>query len=342
MASRLSVIIVTWNSAGVLEACLRPLVQQLEPGDELIVSDNASSDSTLSLVASVAPAAVVLQNGANLGFAAGANRGVEAASGDLVVLLNPDTVVAEGWAREMRRPLDEGWGWDVWQALVTMDDGALVNTDGGVVHFTGIAWAGNAGRRVRDEAPEPREIGFASGACLAVPRAAWARLGGMPEDFFMYCEDVDLSLRAWLAGGRVGIVPAARVNHDYEFAGRDSRWRMLERNRWATLLRTYPAPLLLLLAPALLAAELAVFALAARTGWGRQKLGAAADVLRSLPSLLRQRRQIQASRTVAAGELARHLTAELSSEYIGPAARHPAIRAGLLAYWRIVRALLRG
>ena len=336
----MSVIIVTWNSAGVLEACLRPLVQQLEPGDELIVSDNASSDSTLSLVASVAPAAVVLQNGANLGFAAGANRGVEAASGDLVVLLNPDTVIADGWAREMRRPLDEGWGWDVWQALVTMDDGALVNTDGGVVHFTGIAWAGNAGRRVRDEDPEPREIGFASGACLAVPRAAWARLGGMPEDFFMYCEDVDLSLRAWLAGGRVGIEPAAQVNHDYEFAGRDTRWRMLERNRWATILRTYPAPLLLLLAPALAAAELAVVALALRDGWWRQKLASWVDVLRSLPALVRQRRAIQAGRSVRAAELARHLTADLDSEYIGGGARHPVVGFALTAYWRTVCALL--
>jgi GT2 family glycosyltransferase len=336
----MSVIIVTWNSAGVLEECLQALVQQLQPADELIVSDNGSTDSTAAVVAELAPGAHLLRNGANLGFAAGANRGVAAASGDLVVLLNPDTVVADGWAVAIRRPLDDGYGWDAWQALVTMDGGRLVNTDGGVVHFTGIAWAGNAGRALAEEDLAPREVGFASGACLAVPRDAWERLGGMPEDFFMYCEDVDLSLRAWLAGGRVGIEPAAQVNHDYEFAGRDTRWRMLERNRWATILRTYPAALLVVLAPALVAAELAVFALAVQGGWWRQKLAAMGDVLRRLPSLARQRRQIQAKRTVSAGELARHLTPGLDSEYIGGGARHPLVGAGLAAYWRVACLLL--
>ena len=340
MASRLSVIIVTWNSAGVLENCLEPLVQQLKPGDELIVSDNASSDATLEVVAEHAPMAKILQNGGNLGFSEGANRGVQAATGDLVVLLNPDTVVAPGWSEGIRRPLDQGYGWDAWQALVTMDDGRSVNTDGGVVHFTGIAWAGNAGRPVSEEDPRPREVGFASGACLAVPRSAWERLGGMPESFFMYHEDVDLSLRVWLAGGRVGIEPSAQVNHDYEFAGRGERWRMLERNRWATIVRTYPASLFALVAPVLLIAELAILLMAVRGGWGRQKLGAELDVLRALPALVRERREVQALRSVPARSLAHHMTGELSSGYLGRAADSALLRTLLTGYWGAVRALL--
>jgi len=312
----------------------------LQPGDELIVADNASSDATVEIVADVAPAAILVQNGANLGFAGGANHGVQAANGDLIVLLNPDTVVAPGWAEAIRRPLDAGYGWDAWQALVTMDDGSRVNTDGGVVHFTGISWAGNAGRPLDSEAMSPREIAFASGACLAVRREIWERLGGMPANFFMYCEDVDLSLRVWLAGGRVGIEPSAQVNHDYEFAGRGTRWRMLERNRWATIVRTYPGPLLALVLPSLLVTELGVLAVAASSGWGRQKVAAIGDVMRSLPLFLRERRTVQHTRTVPAAEVARHMTAELSSEYLGPLARNPVLRATLQGYWGIVRALL--
>ena len=340
MSTRLSVIIVTWNAAETLEACLRALVRQLKPGDELIVSDNASSDATLRVAAQVAPGAIVLENGGNLGFAAGANRGVDAASGELVVLLNPDTVVAEGWAEAIRKPLDEGYGWDVWQGLVTMDGGRRINTDGNVVHFTGISWAGNAGRPIEEEDPRPREVGFASGACLAVPRDVWHRLGGMPEEFFMYCEDLDLSLRARLTGGKVGIEPSARVDHDYQFAGRGDRWLMLERNRWAVIVRTYPGALLALVLPALVATEVALLVAATISGWGGQKIAAMAGVVRSLPHLAKERREVQSGRSMEAGAFARHLTSELSSEYLGRVGRNGLVRFLLAAYWRAVLAFL--
>src|SRR5213080_2839499 len=141
----MSVVIVTWNERERVERCLPPLVDQLKPGDELIVSDNGSEDGTIELVRELAPDAIVVENGANLGFMDGCNRGAQRAGGDLLVLLNPDTIVAPGWADAMRRPAEDGRGWAAWQALVTMDGGTRINTSGGVVHFTGIAWAGRMG-----------------------------------------------------------------------------------------------------------------------------------------------------------------------------------------------------
>jgi GT2 family glycosyltransferase len=217
-----------------------------------------------------------------------------------------------------------------------MDGGRRINTDGGVVHFTGISWAGNAGRPIEEEDPEPREVGFASGACLAVPVDVWRRLGGMPEHFFMYCEDVDLALRARLAGGRVGIEPSARVDHDYEFAGRGDRWRMLERNRWAVVVRTYPGALLALVLPALLATELAVLVVAVRGGWARQKLWAMRDVLAGLPQWLAERAAVRNGRTIGSEAFAEHLACGLSSDYLSGAARNPALNAMLKGYWRRV------
>jgi GT2 family glycosyltransferase len=326
----LSVVIVTHDSSAAVAASLPALSAQLRPGDELVVVDNASRDDTLAVVRAIAPRAVVIASAANDGFAAGANAGARAASGDLLVFLNPDATPALGFVDAIRSPRGD---WEAWMGLVRAGDG--VNSSGGVLHFTGIAWAGQT------PAAGPREVAFLSGACLAVPRATWERSGGFAASYFMYHEDVELSLRLRLAGGRLGVEPAAEVDHDYAFAKGPEKWRRLERNRWATVLRTYPRPVLLAAAPALLATELALLAVAAAGGWLPQKLAATAGTLRALPRLLRERRAVQATRAVGALEFAQWLTPDLDSPFLGAAGRLRILRWALRAYWRLALGVLR-
>jgi GT2 family glycosyltransferase len=336
----LSVLIVAWNSREELGRTLPALLSELGEGDELIVVDNDSADGTAEAVLVIAPSARVLRAGGNLGFAAGCNAGAAEASGELLVILNPDAAPLPGWGEAIRRPWVEGRGWAAWQALVADEGATRINSAGNPVHFTGIVWAGGHGEPIAAAPGGPAEVPALSGACLAIPRRTWEEVGGFPERFFLYHEDVDLSLRLRLRGGTLGIEPAAVVDHDYEFGAREHKWRWLERNRLAFLVRTYPAPLLLLLAPALLATELALLAVSARGGWGRQKLAADWEALRWLPRLLRERRQVQATRTVTAAEFASWLTPDLNSPFISPAARSRPARLALRTYWRAVRQLL--
>lgn len=338
---RLSVVIVTHNERDAISRSIPALLAELQPGDELIVSDNASTDGSREVVGELAPRATVLDNGANLGFMAAVNAGADVASGAVLVLLNPDAVVVPGWRRALLRPLREEPRFDAWMALVTMEGGHLVNTSGGVIHFTGISWAGDIGRPVKEAGAEPREVAFASGTCLAMPLSTWREIGGMPAEFFLYFDDVDLALRLRLTGRTVGLEPAARVDHHYEFEKGARKWRMLERNRWATLIRTYPAALLAVVAPALVATELALIPVSIAGGWGRQKLLANGDVLRGLPRLLRERRAIQATRVASSAEIARWLTPELSSPYLGRLAAWAPLRIAINAYWTMACALLR-
>jgi GT2 family glycosyltransferase len=336
----LSVLIVTHNERSLVERCLPPLLDQLREGDELIVADNGSGDGTPEAVERLAPAATVLRLPGNGGYMPACNAAAERARGDLLLTLDADAVAAPGFCDAIRRPAVERRGWAGWMGLVTMEGGSRINTSGGVSHFTGLSWAGEVGLPVEAASGEPREVAFLTGVCLTMTREAWERDPGFPPEYFLYFDDVDWCFRARLRGARLGIEPGARVEHLYDFHRRRVKWRLLERNRWATVIRTYPRELLVLVLPALVATELGLLAIAAHGGWLREKLQADGDVLRWLPRLLHERRAIQRDRTSSAAEFADHLTAELSSPYLGAAGRSRLLSAVLRGYWAVVRRLL--
>jgi GT2 family glycosyltransferase len=332
-------VIVAHNSVGDLRRSLPPLLLQLEDADELIVVDSGSTDGLADALADLAPAARLIAAPGNIGFAGGANLGAAAATTELIVFLNPDAVVQRGWASAIRAPLRSG-EWGAWMALIAEDDGTIINTSGGVLYFTGIGWAGQAGQPIRDAPRSPMPVGFLSGACLSIPAATWRALGGFSEHYFMYCEDVDLSLRLRLLGKRIGVMPDAVAIHAYDFDKGAAKWRLLERNRWATIVRTYPTPLLVLLVPALFVTELAVWGAAMRGHWARMKMLATLDLLWEAPRLARERRLIQRSRRVTAAAFASPLTDELSSPYLGSTARSRLLAGMMRRYWALVRRLL--
>jgi N-acetylglucosaminyl-diphospho-decaprenol L-rhamnosyltransferase len=332
----LAVVLVAYNHADVLPATLDALAPQLGPGDEVVVVDNGGTAEAVRR-----DGVTVIEAGGNLGFAGGCNRGAAATGAPLLLFLNPDAHVQPGCLDALRAAAVEHPEWGAWQAQVVLEDGAHVNSDGGVVHFLGFGWAGRCDEPLSATVGAPAEPAFPSGAAFVVRREAWERVGGFDPSYFMYGEDLDLGLRLWLAGYRVGIVREAQVLHDYAFVKGDYKWFLLERNRWRTLLAAYPAPLLLLLAPALLLFEVALLPVAAQGGWLGAKLRAQGAVLRDVLGELRRRRRVQATRRIDAHAFAELLTADLDSEYLGPAARIGPLVALQRLYWRIVRALLR-
>jgi N-acetylglucosaminyl-diphospho-decaprenol L-rhamnosyltransferase len=337
-ADALAVVVVSHNSADHLPALLEAVLPQLSADDELLVVDNLSADGSPDVACGAGARARVIETGANLGFAGGCHVGADATSAPLLLFLNPDSYPVPGCLDHLRAAAGRHAAWGAWQAAVLQPD-KTINTDGGVVHFLGMGWAGDCGKPVSALPPEAAEAAFPSGAAMVVRRTTWDRLGGLDASYFLYGEDLDLGLRIWLSGERIGVVPDAHVVHSYEFEKGTGKWFWLERNRLRTVLSVYPLPLLALLAPALLAAEVALVAIAASNGWLGAKLRAEVAVIAGLPSTLRRRRAIQAEARLTAGEFAARLTASLDSDFLpldagGPAARLQA------AYWRFVRAAL--
>jgi N-acetylglucosaminyl-diphospho-decaprenol L-rhamnosyltransferase len=334
----LAVIVVTHQSAGHLRTLLAALAPQLRADDELVIVDNASTDGTAELARSLGEATLVLETSENLGFAGGCHAGVDATKAPLLLFLNPDSEAQPDCLQRLRAAGVAHPDWGAWQAAVMLA-GDRINTSGGVVHYLGIGWAGDCERPSSQLPAHDREIAFPSGAAMVVRRAAWNELGGLDREYFMYGEDLDLGLRLWLAGHRVGLVSGARVLHSYEFDKGSSKWFWLERNRWRTVLSVYPGAVLALTAPALLVAELGLLAIAAREGWLVAKLRAQAATLAGLPGTLARRRIVQRTRRIGANDFAGHLTSSLDSPYLAGAAT-PLLRVPQALYWRVVRRAL--
>jgi len=254
------------------------------------------------VVATHLPASTILKMGGNAGYTSAVNHGAAVATGDVLVILNPDAMPEPGFGEAIRSPAEDGSPWAAWMALVVCHENGrrVVNTSGNPVHFTGFSWAGDHGTAVPEASAGRTLSTAASGACLAIPLESWDRAGGFPTDFFLYHEDTDLSLRLRSQGEQVGILDDAVVDHEYDFGRSGQKWLWLERNRWAMIIRNYPAALILLLAPALVATELALLPVAARGGWLPQKLAAWAQIIRWSPRLLGERRQIQSVRALSA------------------------------------------
>jgi len=306
----------------------------------VIVVDNGGSDSAVASAQGEGRVRLV-EPGENLGFAGGCNRGAAEAIGDVLVFLNPDTVVADGALAQLARTLDDPVIGIAMARLRLLDRPDLLNSGGTVVHVSGLAWAGRFGEPA-ESIDGLEDVTAASGAALAIRRETFAELGGFTEELFMYQEDVELSWRAHLAGLRVVVDPGADVFHEYEFGRHPSKIALLERNRLIFVLTGYPLGLLVLLGPVLACGELAMLLLAARRGWFRGKLGGWWWCLGNARWLAAHRRETKGLRQVNTRELAPLLTPLLDPRMV-PLPRGTGFINRLLGpYWSVARKALGG
>lgn len=333
-----SVVIVAYNGGDELLRGARSVREHDGDGLELIVVENGEPAPEVAQAAADGLFDLVVP-GANLGFGAGCNLGARRASGDVLVFLNPDAVVMPGALDALARALEEPGVGVATARLRLLDDPARLNSGGNVLHLTGLGWVGGHGEPA-ESASEPRDVAFPSGAAMAVRRDLYQELGGFREELFLYHEDVDLGWRVWLRGLRVVMTPEADVLHDYAYSRNPQKRYLLERNRLAFVLCDLPGRMLAVLAPVLLAGELAMAALALREGWLREKARGWAWCARNVRLLRARRRETQAQRRVPERELARLLTATIDPAVVPVPAALRLVNPLLAAYWSLARRVL--
>jgi len=208
---RLSVIIPTFNTAAMTLRCCRAVLETMPPDTEVIVADDASTDGTAALLP---PEVRVVRLEVNRGFAGAANRGVEAASGDIILVLNSDAVVQPGALQAMLDAFED--------PKLGIAGAQLLNEDGTEQWSGGptptLVWMiavvsglGRYRRALLGDRRHPRvSVDWVSGAAMAIRREAWTPFS---EKFLFYCQDLKLCIDTRDAGWAVRIVPEARVVH---------------------------------------------------------------------------------------------------------------------------------
>jgi GT2 family glycosyltransferase len=281
----------------------------------------------------------VVDTGQNLGFAAGSNLGAREAAGNVLVFLNPDTVVAPGAIAQLARTLEDPSIAIAMARLRLLGEPEKLNASGVDVHVTGIGWAAGYGEPVASVSAVG-EVPSASGTAMAIRTETFRALGGFADELFMYLEDLELGWRARLAGYRVVVDPGADVFHDYEYGRNPRKSYFLERNRLIFCLSAYSGRQLLLLSPVLLATELGMVALAVKERWFRDKVAGWGWLVRNHGLVGQRRRATQSLRRVRDRDLAEHLTPTFSPGMLPVPAPLRLANPLVRGYWRLVRRVL--
>ena len=260
----LSIIIVSYNARADLENCLRSLgdAPPVIPHDVTVV-DNASSDRSAEAVRARWPLVHVIALPENAGFSAGNNVGIRATGGDLILLLNSDTLVPPGAIDRLVASLLADRTAAVAGPRLVDGRGRIEISSGSMLSpvaelkqkVQGRLYERRVGpieRLVSRAAATERYVDWVSGACLLVYREDAEAVGLLDERFFLYTEDVDFCASIRRRGRRILFTPAAEITHlrgrsratapqTMNAAYRRSHLAFYEKHhpRWAPLLRAY-------------------------------------------------------------------------------------------------------
>lgn len=246
-----SIIIVNYNTLGLLRDCLNSVVQTEGRACQVIVVDNASADGSAEMVEREFPDVLLVRNSQNAGFAKANNHGMRFAKGKYILLLNSDTIVRLGAIGNMSEFLDSHPAAGGVACKLLNGDGTIQASVGNrpgpmllLFRLLGVSrllsgdrtrrWLVRAfgfllGNTVRSYLTpytgdrSPVEVQSISAACLMLRSDVVEQVGGLDERFFMYLEDMDYCIRVRQAGWKLYYLPYGEIVH---LAGASSGGRM--------------------------------------------------------------------------------------------------------------------
>lgn len=208
---KIFIIVLNYNGAQVIGACLNSVFRINYPNFEVVVVDNASTDGSLEMVCRQFSRCHFIKNEENLGFSAGNNLGIRFAlerMADGILLLNSDTIVREDFLSRLVEVAESEPMVGILSPVI-LDSKEKIWFSGGRINW----WKMGTMHTCDIKSTLPYETEFLTGCAMFVRSGVFKKIGLLDEDFFLYWEDTDFSVRAKRAGYRLMMVPEARIIH---------------------------------------------------------------------------------------------------------------------------------
>lgn len=328
MSSNVSIIILSWNSGRHLPICLSALSNQSFKDFNVVLVDNNSTDNSVDGLKDdwIDFSFVVKKLDANLGFAVANNIGAQLAGGKWIVLLNADAYPEPDWLERLVRAAEENPEYNFFSSRqIQYNAPHLLDGAGDEYHVSGLAWRRFYNHVENAYGLEQTEVFGACAAAAMYRREDFLKVGGFDEDYFSYFEDVDLSFRLRLAGGRCLYVPDAVVHH----VGSASTGKLSDfvvyyghRNLVWAFIKDMPGSLFWFYLPLHLAMNLFFLVSFIFKGKGRAIFKAKMDAMRGIPSVIKKRKDVQKLRKVSIKEINRFMSKGLLEPYWASRQRH--------------------
>ena len=301
----ISIIILNYNAGNFLVQCIDSIKKSKYSNYEIILVDNASTDTSLAMCKIKFPKITYIENNENLGYSAGNNAGVDNAKGDYIAILNPDTIVKPDWLDELIHGY-RTFGDGLYQPkLLTIEDKKRINTAGNMIQIFGFGYSRGKGEKDSGQYDGSQKIGFASGACLFTSKIVFNKVGCFEPFLFAYNEDMDLGWRAAKMGINSYFIPSAIVYHAESYSHKWSarKFFLLERNRLYCIFTHYSFKTRIKLAPFFVLTEIAVLFYFLSKKMLRQKLSAYSSIIKNRKYIAQKRIESEKYRTIDDGEL---------------------------------------
>jgi len=240
----ISVVIVNYNGVRLLTDCLDSLRLQTFRDFEVIFVDNASSDESVVFVTDNYPEVKVIVNSENLGYGGGNNTGIISSKGKYVALLNNDTRVDARWLDRLHAAAEKDRAIGMCASkILNYYHPEIIDNTGLLIYRDGIARGRGRLEKDAGQYALEEEVFFPSGCAGLYRREMLDEIGLFDEDFFLYVDDVDIGLRARMAGWKCLYVPDAVVYHKYSATTEPYsplKAYLVERNRIWVVIKCFP------------------------------------------------------------------------------------------------------